>query len=313
MKRDLNNILKTCFNINHKESVVVITDEEKYRIAKKFYDAAKNVTKEVYLVVKPIGKYHGEEPGNVVAEALRNADVFIAVTKHSLTHTNARRMATKIYKRRGATLPDFTENMLPTLFSDYKEIRKLGYVLKKLFFKTNKIKVFSPSGTEIEFEIDKKIIGIDTGIYDKPGKFGNLPAGEIYLLPKKGTGNGEIVIDIMRHGKTVYAKKGTKIRIENGKAVEITDKKCLLAKIFRKVKNATNLAEFGIGLNRKAKIIGRILQDEKVYGTCHFAFGDNKSFGGNIECDVHLDSIITSPIIYADEKNIVKNNKILKI
>ena len=40
------------------------------------------------------------------------------------------------------------------------------------------------------------------------------------------------------------------------------------------------MAEFGIGTNDKAILTGVILEDEKVMGTIHIAFGDNKSMGG---------------------------------
>ncbi len=48
--------------------------------------------------------------------------------------------------------------------------------------------------------------------------------------------------------------------------------------MFRKHKNADNIAEIGLGTNPVAKIIGNVLEDEKVHGTCHVALGDNHTF-----------------------------------
>ena len=41
------------------------------------------------------------------------------------------------------------------------------------------------------------------------------------------------------------------------------------------LKNIYNLGELGIGLNEKAKIVGNMLEDEKVFKTCHIAVGLN--------------------------------------
>ena len=53
--------------------------------------------------------------------------------------------------------------------------------------------------------------------------------------------------------------------------------------------DARNVAEFGIGTNDKAILTGVILEDEKVMGTMHIAFGDNKSMGGTVRVASHLD------------------------
>ena len=45
----------------------------------------------------------------------------------------------------------------------------------------------------------------------------------------------------------------------------------------------------GFGLNNKAKISGNMLEDEGVYGSIHFGFGSNITFGGKIKTSFHLD------------------------
>lgn len=55
------------------------------------------------------------------------------------------------------------------------------------------------------------------------------------------------------------------------------------------------IAEFGIGTNKKARLTGNVLEDEKVFGTVHIAFGSNKSFGGRTDAGVHIDCIIKDP------------------
>ena len=44
--------------------------------------------------------------------------------------------------------------------------------------------------------------------------------------------------------------------------------------------DGTNVAELGIGTNEKAILTGNILEDEKILGTAHVAFGASAAIGG---------------------------------
>jgi leucyl aminopeptidase (aminopeptidase T) len=61
--------------------------------------------------------------------------------------------------------------------------------------------------------------------------------------------------------------------------------------------NARNLGELGIGLNTEARITGNMLEDEKVYGTCHFAIGSN--YDEDAPAMIHLDGLVKNPTIAA--------------
>jgi len=299
------NIFKRSLGIEKSDKVLIITDNKKLKIAKKFYKSLKKVSNNVSILIKGIGKYHGEEPSKKVSNKMKNNDVVIAVTTHSLTHTNARRNACK----RGVrivTMPGFTEKMLPTLKTDTMKMLKTGKKLSKLLKKTKTVRITTQYGTDISFSVKGRFIDIDAGIFNKPGDFGNMPSGEVSTSPKEGTTNGIIVINSMED----FVKPNTTVYVEKGRAVDIIDKKSKLAKIFKKVKNSTNIAEFGIGLNPKAKIIGNILQDEKAFGTCHIAFGNNKSYKGKVYSKVHLDAILFQPTIWFDKKKIMIKGKL---
>jgi leucyl aminopeptidase (aminopeptidase T) len=76
-------------------------------------------------------------------------------------------------------------------------------------------------------------------------------------------------------------------------------------------KLAFNLAELGIGTHDKARITGHVLEDEKVIGTIHIAFGDNKSMGGTVRVASHLDGVVMSPTVSVDGELIMKDGKLL--
>ena len=43
-----------------------------------------------------------------------------------------------------------------------------------------------------------------------------------------------------------------------------------------------NLAEIGVGTNDRARVTGNILEDEKILGTTHVAFGASAGIGGTV-------------------------------
>ncbi|MFP3415789.1 aminopeptidase, partial [Bacillus sp. SIMBA_074] len=71
-------------------------------------------------------------------------------------------------------------------------------------------------------------------------------------------------------------------------------------------KDGRMLAEFGIGTNHKARIIGIVLEDEKAFGTIHVAFGSNITFGGTIEAGVHIDLIVNKPDVFIDDVKVLE-------
>jgi leucyl aminopeptidase (aminopeptidase T) len=62
-------------------------------------------------------------------------------------------------------------------------------------------------------------------------------------------------------------------------------------------RNARNIGELGIGLNSAARISGNMLEDEKAFGTCHFAIGQN--YDEDAPALIHLDALVQKPTIQA--------------
>ena len=54
----------------------------------------------------------------------------------------------------------------------------------------------------------------------------------------------------------------------------------------------TNLAELGVGTNERARLTGNVLEDEKILGTVHVAFGASAGIGGTVSVPVHLDCVV---------------------
>jgi len=312
IKKAAESTVKSCLKVKTEEVFLVITDVETEAIGRAIADVGWEIGAEtIYVVMKP-RKRHGEEPPKPIAEMWPYVDVFVAPTKFSLTHTQARRKATEAGAR-GATMPGITnEIFIEGMGIDYQVVKENCEKIKKALEGVKNVRVTSPLGTDITFSVEGREFIMDTGILDRKGAFGNLPAGEVFVAPLEGTANGVIVFDgsiagigMLKEPVKVYVEEGFATKFEGGDEAKKFEQ--LLSSVGKK--EAFNLAEFGIGTNPGARIVGNILMDEKVYKTIHIAFGDNSTIGGKVKAGIHLDGIIKKPTVYADERILIKDGE----
>ncbi|NIU39433.1 aminopeptidase, partial [Candidatus Bathyarchaeota archaeon] len=189
-------------------------------------------------------------------------------------------------------------------------------------------------GTDITFGVQGRRARTDDGDFKAPGKGGNLPCGEVFLSPALATASGTIVFDgSLTLEKTLTISEPVKVTIAKGFITEIEGgkeaqklkahvekaetkpfemaKRGELAKKEAEdyAKNARNIGEFGIGLNPKAKIVGNVLEDEKVLGTVHFAVGSN--YDQDALALIHSDGIVKDPTVAIDGKPLMKEGKLV--
>jgi leucyl aminopeptidase (aminopeptidase T) len=304
--------ISNCLAVKKGESVLVITDHPLRKIGYAFWEAAREVASEAMLLEILPRSSNGEEPPDAVAKFMKDFDVLIIPTSKSMSHTKARRDACESGAR-CVTLPGIIEDtMIRTLNADYNEIGQRSVKMADMVNQGKTAKVTTPAGTDITMKIEGRECHADTGIVHKPGDFSNLPAGEAYIAPVEGSANGVIVVDGAMVGKV---KKPIKIVVKDGLATEIIGDQAAkeLEKMIEPFGEAgRNVAELGIGTNHKAMIVGSVLEDEKVMGTVHMALGDNKSMGGNVSVQSHLDGILLKPTLWIDDK-IIMQDGVLKI
>ena len=75
--------------------------------------------------------------------------------------------------------------------------------------------------------------------------------------------------------------------------------------------DGTNIAELGIGTNEEAMLTGNILEDEKILGTAHVAFGASAAIGGTVQVPVHLDCVVLRPTVEVDGEALVRDGELL--
>ncbi|WP_123536701.1 aminopeptidase [Halosimplex salinum] len=295
--------VKQCMNLGSDESCAVVTDDERQAIGEALYAVASEITDDAAIVRYPPGDQHGEEPPEPVAAAMASADVVLAPTTKSLTHTAARTDANEAGAR-VATLPGITDGVfLMGLDADYESIAAESERLLEQVAGAAEVRVTTELGTDITFEPGDREWQLDTGIVHEAGDMSNLPAGEIFHSPEDA--NGRFVVDgtMMPHGKLDEGQT-LAFEVEDGYVTDISDD-AVRADVEEAAEevgdDAYNLAELGIGSNLAVEdLVGSVLLDEKAAGTVHIAIGDDHGIGGDTHAPIHLDGIITEPTVYAD-------------
>lgn len=302
-------VLEDCLDVKEKETVLIVTDDNKLAIGESLYDEAKAMGAEAMLMVMKPRKVSGEEPPLAIAEAMKAADVIICPTTSSLTHTNAKINAVKAGAR-FASMPGITEEMFMegAITADYNEVERLTLEFTELLTNAKEAKIIK-DGYSLTMNLEGRKGIPSTGIYKNPGEAGNLPSGEAYIAPVEGTSEGEIIIDGSMVGMGIL-EEPVYVKVKDGKIVELKGKNTEKVNILLENDNNSSLGELGIGTNPAARLTGVILEDEKIYGTVHIAFGTNTSFGGTIKADCHIDGVILKPTLYLDDILVIEEGEL---
>ncbi len=300
-----NTIVKTCMNIQKDEELLIITDEARLDISKAIAEVAYNNRIKVTQIVIPDEIRPVLAVNNVLSHALKQADVVLTVMDGIPEETPFRldiMGLAKKYKARLGHMPGVDRRMLldGALRADYNEVKKTSEELLKKFEGKKEIRITSPGGTNLHIKLGKRKWKEDIGLYHEPGSQGNLPAGEIFIAPLENGVNGRLVVD-GSIGFFGLPKQPIDILIEKGRIKTInSEDKEIEKKLFEKIfvssdNNARIVGELGIGTNNYAKLTGNLLEDEKVLGTAHLAFGDNINMGGKNKSKIHIDMIFKEP------------------
>lgn len=305
-------ILTNCMALKAGESFLVVADDVKRELGEALWEAGRQLGAESVFLVMQEREKSGQEPPALVADAMKRADVVVCMTEHSLTHTKARKEAAANGTRL-ATMPGITEDMFleGAIAADYSQVKVLTEKVTELLSAASTVRI-EKDGKSLQFSIANRPGVPSTGMYVNPGESGNLPSGEAYIAPVEGSAEGQILVDgsISGIGKV---DSPLLLTVQNGRITkaEGTTGERLLQILGEQ--DGRMLGEFGIGTNDKARITGVVLEDEKVYGTIHVAFGSNNTFGGTIVAGVHIDLVVKEPDVYLDDRLIMKKGQLLDL
>jgi leucyl aminopeptidase (aminopeptidase T) len=173
---------------------------------------------------------------------------------------------------------------------DFPAMAERSRRVAELLTTADEARVTCPHGSDMTFDLSGREAIADDGDLSGDGAFGNLPCGEGFISPLAGDG-------------TLYAVSLASIGLPGG-PVELTVRDGRLADAGGEWgarwtalmdgagSDGRNLAELGVGTNERATLTGKMLEDEKMLGTVHVAFGASAGIGGSVSVPVHLDCLI---------------------
>jgi leucyl aminopeptidase (aminopeptidase T) len=310
LDRAVRAVVSDCLGVKLAEEVLVVCDPATQRVAERLREEAADAGAEAVMAVISERPSHGAEPPRTVAEAMAAADVILAATVQSLSHTAARKRATGAGAR-CASLPGVTEEMLARVMgADMEGLRRKGHAVADALDAASGAQITDANGSDLSLDLSGREAIPDAGELTEPGAFGNLPCGEGFISPADGSGT--LVVDGSLAGIGL-TEEPVELVIEGGNLTSARGGQgmALMELLTMHGEDGTNIAELGIGTNEKAILTGEILEDEKILGSCHVAFGASAGIGGTVQVPVHLDCIIMKPTIELDGEAIVRDGELL--
>jgi leucyl aminopeptidase (aminopeptidase T) len=300
-------IVRRCLGVRPGEDVLVITDPAPSAIAESLREEARRVGAEAVLAVMDERTTDGAEPPRSVAAALGACDVFMAPTSRSLSHTTARTKATEAGVR-GATMPGADAEMLARVMAvDFERMAARSRAVADLLEEGKTAHITCPRGSDARLDLTGRRAIADDGDLRAPGSFGNLPCGEGFVAPV--TGEGRIVVaslaplGISDEPATLEIRGGHIVEAQGGLGLEY------LERLRRHGNDGTNLAELGVGTNDRARLSGKVLEDEKILGTVHVAFGASAGIGGTVSVPIHLDAVTLDASLEVDGNTVLEEGR----
>jgi leucyl aminopeptidase (aminopeptidase T) len=294
-------VIHRCLAIKPAENVLVVVDQATLPIGEALRDAADEAGADAVLAIMKEREVDGNEPPEPIAGALASCDVFIAPTSKSLSHTAARKRASDAGAR-GATMPGVTEEMLARVMAvDFDSMASRSRAIAELLTEASTARLTCPRGSDFTLELSGRQGIADDGALTEPGAFGNLPCGEGFIAPLGGEGRIVVAATLAALG---IAEDPVTLTVSDGRLV---DAQGGLGPRFRALleeagERGTNLAELGVGTNDRAKLTGNVLEDEKILGTVHVAFGASAGIGGTVSVPIHLDAVVLEPTLELDDR-----------
>lgn len=203
--------------------------------------------------------------------------------------------------------PGISEDMMTggSLDVDYRRMRLRESLLLDRLQGASRLRLRSALGTDLTCDVRRRPFVSD--LKASGSCCVNLPCGEIYCAPVEGSAAGVLVCDGPIGGDGVPPMP-VRIEVDRGRAKAVAcDDLIWQERIERYLAHddgAGMVCEVGMGLNPNARLVGRMLEDEKALRTAHVAFGSNQGFPGGCICSgMHIDCLVHLPTVEVERED----------
>ncbi len=311
-------IVKHWLSLKPWDRLLIVTSDNHLREANVLKDlASKRALSVNVMIVEKRGKQVGTffDFDDTVFDGYK---VIVGATDYSLVTTKAvKRALQRGSKFLSLPLSTNTERSLleyDFIKMDTKKSKLMARIIISYLDRAECIRVTTANGSDLRFYKENRNAGFFNGVV-KDGKGFSSASIEVYIPIEETKTEGTFVAD----GSLGYIGKidePFKITIKNGRIRHIEKTTCgkkLLEYIKDFKDERMNVSsELGIGLNSLAKCNGDCyIEDESSYGTFHIGFGRNIALGGIFEASGHFDIVSHAPNIYADNRIIMEEGKII--
>lgn len=331
MSFNLEKFFKDIFAPQNGDTVTICTDlphghlsdnkewQERRQMAKEWRDKIAAFSDKWQIKVNPLVSYlatgstNSDLPpkamiGDVETDfesLIKGTTIIIVMSEYSAT-APIKGFAKKYSHLRGATMPHAARFMEKTsLSADYSTIQDRCRRMAPIFKEAVGAEATFSTGHKCYFDIslNNPVHRSDAYLHlEVAGTIAavcNLPTGEVYVVPNENDNSktegelpeklgDEIAVYVVKHNKIVDVK---------GKSDQAKKQR----EAFQNDPARSNIAEFAIGCNDKAKVCGNILEDEKA--GFHWAYGRSEHFGGKVgpKNFIAPSSVIHQDVVYAKD------------
>ncbi|MBU0926250.1 MAG: leucyl aminopeptidase [Spirochaetes bacterium] len=309
-------ILDVCVSVKRGESVCIVTDHAKEPIARVLEAAAIERGAETVVLVMEPRERAGQEPPDAIAAAMKAADIVLLPVSRSITHTYAVKEAAAAGARL-LVMTDFGEETLVRggIEADFQESRPVCKRVASILAEGRSLRITSPGGTDLSVDITGRR-GNALYCIVEPGEFSTVPTIEANVSPVEGSAKGRIVADasvpylgigLLDEPIIADVEAGLITSIRGGRQAKV-----LLDDLEGHGDPASfNVAEVGVGLNPKCRMIGIMLEDEGVLGSAHIGIGTSITLGGSVKAPCHYDLLMWNPRIEVDGVLVFDRDKVV--
>jgi leucyl aminopeptidase (aminopeptidase T) len=258
-----------------------------------------------------------------VEAAIRESDAVLSCLSDRPEHMDYRmRLLNSSWSRRTklAHAPGMTLEILAAADTDYDAIAERAELLSAVLVLGRRLDLVTEDSRGQEYRLNVAIGGWNypPGVSDgviREGTWDNLPPGEVYVVPRDGT--GQIAINGSLPGKLLAQGEELVLTFRDGRLAEMGPENGSAARHLRATQiayaerrgdaNWPNLAEIGFGLNPAIlELTGVEILDAKKAHTLHIGLGHSASLGGVVESAIHCDMIVRRPTAYVNGHLIMK-------